>query len=329
VQETVKAKWSVLFCAVLLFVGAASSWAELPKSEEEFGAQYSSYAEPETVANAFFAAVYVYTHADKSLGEDLLDLVIGSDQWEKTQPGFTTALKETPWVFDSYADGADAADGYAIDPNEFELSVANTTTTETELLGQGELACVYLDTAASDNPRPLILRRTEDGWKVASPTPLLIGLKSTDGNPGDDIAATKVMGDTVHLWLEATYMWILGLKDEGQFILDHLLSSEGYSSDIESMLGVAAQKPYIFYSYAQGTGPDDAYVSFDPFFFRVEITRDEKYGGKEDHRKAFIHSSGADSNRPFQCILTKRNQCRMYEYSTLRVDTRPPTVENW
>ncbi len=306
-------------CSVLLLGSIAPVCAALPTSEAEFDAQYASWDDPEVVAQAFFAAVLVRTHGDKALGEKLLDKVMASDKWESTQPVLTAALEETSWVFDSYVE----------DPAVGEISVSRVTNHETETLGMGELACVYVETSASDLPRPLVLREVDGDWKVANPSPLCVGLTAADGNPGDDIAATTKMGDTLHLWLEATYLYILGLQEEGRFILDHVLSSEGYDVDIESMLGVADEKPYIFYSYAVGTGPDDGYVSFDPFFFRIEITRDETYGGRENHRKAFVRSSGADTPRPFQCILTKRGQCRMYEYSTLRVECRPPTKENW
>jgi hypothetical protein len=316
---TLKRTLIALLCSVLLLGGAASAWAALPASEAEFDAQFASWDDPEQVAQAFLTAVLVRTHGDKTLGGKLLDKVMASDKWDKTQPVLTTALDETAWVFDSYVD----------DPAVGEISVSRVTNHETEVLGIGELACVYLDSEAADQPRPLVLRKLDGKWKVASPSPLCVGLKSADGNPGDDIAATTKMGDTLHLWLEATYLYVLGLKEEGRFVLDHVLASKGFAGDIDSMLAVANTKPYIFYSYATGTKVDDAYVSFDPFFFRIEITRDEVYGGREDHRKAFVRSSGADTPRPFQCLLTKRGQCRMYEFSTLRVDCRPPQKENW
>lgn len=310
---------TALACSFLLVGSVAPTWAALPTSEADFDAQFASWDDPEQVAQAFFIAALVRIHGDEALGEKLLDKVMASDKWESTQPVLTTALEESAWVFESYVE----------DPDSGVVSMSHVDEHETEVLGVGALACVYVDTEACDQPRPLILRKVEGDWKVVNPSPLCVGLTAADGNPGDDIAATTKMGDTLHLWLEATYLYILGLEDEGRFILDHVLSSEGYASDIESMLGVADERPYIFYSYATGTGPDDAYVSFDPFFFRIEITRDETYGGRENHRKAFVRSTGADTPRPFQCILTKRGQCRMYEFSTLRVECRRPTVENW
>ncbi len=318
-----------VWCLALLALCVSSAWAALPQSTEDFDQQYSAWDDPEQVATAFFAAVLVRTHGDKALGGKLLDKVMASDTWEKTHPVLTTALDESPWVFDSYVEGADTASGYEIEPDDFAISVARVSTHETETLGVGELACVYIDSAGADQPRPLILRKVDGNWKVANPSPLCVGLASADGNPGDDIAATTKMGDTLHLWLEGIYLHILGLKEEGRFILDHVLASKGFASDIESMLKVADAKPFTFYSYASGTSVADAYTSFDPFFFRIEITRDEEYGGKADHRKAFVRSSGADSPRPFQCLLTKRGQCRMYEFSTLRVDVRQPEKENW
>lgn len=317
---------STLAAVILaLTVGALGASADLPSSEEHFATQYPSYEDPAIVAEAFLAAVLVGTEGDRGLGEDLLDLVMASPEWEKGQPALATTIEESPWVFRSYSQNSDPDDGYAMDPVTWSASVSRVTNIETDVLGQGELALVYLETAAGA-PRPLILRKTEDGWKVASATPLLFGLASPDGNPGEDIAATSKPEGLLHLWFEATYLYLMGIKDEGRLMLDALLTSKGHPEDIDKMLAKGKEMPWIFYSYAEGTSVDDTYSSLDPFFFTIEITRDDKFG---DWRRAYVSSTGAATPRPFQYVPNKRDQGRMLEFSSLRSEVRPPEKEDW
>jgi hypothetical protein len=316
-----------VFCTALLVVMAVGAHAALPASVDAFAAGLEGTGDPEVAAEMFFTAAYVYTTADTGLGGKMLDEIMAADDWKRGAPTLVSALDETPWVFASYAKGTDPADAYAgLDPDNFALDVAGVDTLTDGLMGTGDLAVVELHSTGADTPRPLVLQSVEGKYKVASASPLCFGLQSADGHPGEDIAATTTMGGTLHLWLEATYLWMIGLQSEGQFMLSEMLPPEGIQNDITKMLAVAKEKPWILFSYAQGTSYEDGYAGVNPFSFTIKITREEKLG---ENQKAFVECTGADNPRPFQCKVTKRNQYRMYEFSTLRVECRPPAKERW
>lgn len=283
--------------------------------------------DPETATNAFFEAVYAVTHGNAQDGKAKLGRVMVTANWENTHPVLASALKETPWVFDSYAQGTSPSNGYAsVDPSGFELDIAGVEMIATDLFGIGELAKVSLVSTGADAPRPLYLRQVGGNWKVANASSLCAGVKAADGNPGNDIAATAKPEGVVHLFLEAIYLYALGDRKEGEYLLRSALPTDPNPNSLKRCLDTARDKPWIFYSYATGTSVDEGYTNFDPFDFEVRITRQEKVG---EDIKAFIASTGADTPRPFRSSVTKRGQLRMVEYSSLYVEVRPPKKEAW
>lgn len=302
--------------------------AQLPTSVDEFTESLDTLDDPESAAVLFLTAVYVYTHADQDLGADLLDRILIDCSLEQDMPILAAALDESPWVFDSYAEGTSPDDGYAgIDPDDFSIDVRNTQTVTPTALVDSDLALVYLTSTGADQARPLILKDVEGAWRVASATPLVAGVKSADGNPGVDIAGTATPEGVAHMFFEGAYLCSMGIVDEGRYLLETILSPDGHATDIDKLLGVVKEKPINVWAYAQGNSPEAGYLDFDPFAFRVSITRNENM--REDLIKYFIDCTGADSPRPFQCHLTKRGQLRMYEFSSLRLDVKPPTEERW
>jgi hypothetical protein len=86
-------------------------------------------------------------------------------------------------------------------------------------------------------------------------------------------------------------------------------------------------KPYIFYSYAKGTSPQNGYAlniaSFEP-----NIARSQPDSHGRGHMLA-VQSSGADSARPV--YLKKSDQSGLWfvsEFNNLYVDIRPPVDPN-
>ncbi|MDI9601156.1 MAG: hypothetical protein QM328_03255 [Acidobacteriota bacterium] len=302
--------------------------AQLPTSVDEFAESLDMWDDPESVALLFLTAVYVYTYADQDLGADLLDLILIDCSLEYDMPILAAALDETPWVFDSYVEGTSPGNGYAgIDPDDFSIDVWSTETITPTALVDSDLALVYLTSTGADQARPLILKDVEGAWRVASATPLVAGVKSADGNPGVDIAGTATPDGVAHMFFEGAYLYSMGIVDEGRYLLETILSPDGHATDIDKLLDVVEEKPINVWAYAQGNSPESGYLDFDPFAFRVNITRSDTI--REDLIKYFIDCTGAESTRPFQCHLTRRGQLRMYEFSSLRLDVQPPTVERW
>ncbi len=319
----------VVWTVMIGLLASLPAMAALPTTVDEFTAGFDGLDDPENAAELFFTAVYVYTHKDKDLGEDLLNEIMGPDNWDKCMPILTTALDETPWVFDSYAADTDPDDGYAgIDPEDFELDIVRSDAIECDKLGVTGLATVFLQSTGCDSPLPLVLTKTDAGWKVGNASGLCMGPASADGNPGLDIAATAEIGNILHVFLEGAYLYILGLTDVGDWMMKATLGADAFPGDVDKLTAKAREMPWILFSYALGTSPDDGYVSFDPLAFRIEITRTQDMGAA-DRLKAYVVCSGADTARPYTCSVTKRGQYRMHEFSTIRVECRPPTEEEW
>lgn len=313
---------------VLLALLVLPAAAQAPISVDEFTEKVAALNDPEDAAELFLTAVYVYTHVDKGLGTDLLERILIDCNVEQDMPILAAALDGSPWVFDSYAEGTSPEDGYAgIDPEDFRIDVRNTETVTPTALVDADLALVYLTSTGADQARPLILKDIEGSWRVASATPLVAGVKSADGNPGVDIAGTATPEGVAHMFFEGAYLCSMGITDEGRYLLETILSPDGHATDIDKLLGVVKEKPINVWAYAQGNSHEAGYLSFDPFAFRVSITRSDKL--RDDLIKYFIDCTGADSPRPFQCHLTKRGQLRMYEFSSLRLDVKPPAEERW
>ena len=305
--------------AVLLTCGAVPAGAALPGTVDEFKSLVSAQSgDPVGATKLFFTAVFVATHKDEALGGKMLDEIMCTDKWEDTHPVLAAALKESKWVFDSY--------DTASDPENFELDTSGPDMLPVSLFDLGEVAKVRLATSASDTARPIYLKKTDGGWRVASESPLCTGLKAADGNPGEDVAGTTTPAGIVHLWLESMYLYVFGDKEEGEKMWRSCLASDPAETSIALCKRQVGEKPYIVFSYAVGTSPEESYLNFDPFDFKVEITRTEDAAG---NKKAFIRSSGADSPRPFLSKITKRSQLRMDEYSSLYVGVKTPPKPEW
>jgi len=314
-----KLSLAFVLITVLLACGAVPAGAALPGTADEFKNLVTAQSgDPVGATKLFFAAVFVTTHKDEALGHKMLDEIMCTDKWEDTHPVLAAALKESKWVFDSY--------DTASDPENFELDASDPDMLSVSLFDLGELAKVRLATSASDTARPIYLKKIDGGWRVASESPLCTGLKAADGNPGEDIAGTNSPAGVVHLWLEAMYLYVLGDKEEGERIWRACLASNPPETSIALCKRQVAERPYIVFSYAVGTSPEESYLNFDPFSFTVEITRTEDVAG---NRKAFVRSSGADNPRPFMSKITKRGQLRMDEYSSLYVGVKTPPKPEW
>ncbi|HQK95164.1 MAG TPA: hypothetical protein PLD23_16805, partial [Armatimonadota bacterium] len=87
--------------AVTLFAGVLAGW--LPSSAG------AAAGDPGEVAKDFVKACWTVTHGDAAAGRQALDGLMAAPNWATTQLVFEAALKESPWMFDSYANGADPA----------------------------------------------------------------------------------------------------------------------------------------------------------------------------------------------------------------------------
>lgn len=81
-------------------------------------------------------------------------------------------------------------------------------------------------------------------------------------------------------------------------------------------------KPYIVWSYIQGTTPENGYQHGAPPF-TISIEREETIeGGKQC--KVFIWSTGADASRPIRLAKNEQGLWKAIEYSSLFVGVKQP-----
>lgn len=82
-----------------------------------------------------------------------------------------------------------------------------------------------------------------------------------------------------------------------------------------------AAKPYIARSYVLGTSPGNKY-SIPPGPFVISTRREVDAGN--GRVKVFVHSTGADSDRPMVLQQNDRGIWKAYSWSSLQVGVRPP-----
>lgn len=136
----------------------------------------------------------------------------------------------------------------------------------------------------------------------------------------DPRAATK-------LWLDAVMVYIGGDKQLGEQLITEMSKDKQWKSR-SYFVRAMAERPYIFRSYAKGTGPETQY-DMDPN--QYELVHSGKVDLKPyvdkaegEYAKLFIVSSGADAPRPAILARNSRGEYKMDNFSSLCVDVRPP-----
>ncbi|MCE5219180.1 hypothetical protein LLH03_19365 [bacterium] len=132
------------------------------------------------------------------------------------------------------------------------------------------------------------------------------------------------------LFFDAVYVYLGGNKALGEKLITEILKDKDWAKTMSYFVSAMREKPYIFYSYAKGTTPENLY-KMDPSKYELvfEGTVNTKpFGDYEDGQvvKLTLRSSGADSARP---MFFERNRAGIYkvrEFSSICVGVRPPKV---
>lgn len=135
---------------------------------------------------------------------------------------------------------------------------------------------------------------------------------------------------TAKLFFEAVYVYIGGNKPLGEQLITEIIKDKNWKWTMSYFVQGMANQPYIYYSYAKGTSPENLY-KMDPNNFELVFegaVNNKPYADVEEGQvvKLFLRSSGADLPRP---MFFERNKAGLYkvrEFSSVCVGVRPPAV---
>ncbi|MBD3177506.1 MAG: hypothetical protein GF320_20235 [Armatimonadia bacterium] len=260
---------------------------------------------PEDVAARFLTAA-------RDGDANALGQLMADGDWEKTHPILVAAMERHPWILESYLVGG-------------EVDLQEVVERSPDALGIENLARVMLRSTRADTARPLYLVWVDGGWKVGTPTGLLVALSPPEGEvkpvPGSGTAR-----GAFHAFLEGLYLASLGETHAGTAITRSVLHESVTDSALQMALGHAEQEPYVLYSYAEGTSTEQGYEDFSPFGFQVVVTRQEQ---EDDTIRAYAVSSGARQPKPFGLVAANTDQLRIDGFSGLLVGIKEPSEDGW
>jgi hypothetical protein len=135
---------------------------------------------------------------------------------------------------------------------------------------------------------------------------------------------------TAKLFFEAVYVYLGGNKTLGEQLITEIVKDKNWKRTTSYFVTSMANQPYIYYSYAKGTSPENGY-KMDPNNFELVFEGNVNYKPYADVEegqaaKLFVRSSGADMPRP---MTFERNRAGLYkvsEFSSICVGVRPPVV---
>lgn len=153
---------NILLCllSLSLFLSAA---AELPKSLDELKARHADQGKtPEGALKLWFDAVLVSTDpANGETGPAMIGYLTvpykDQQHWYRlsTARTFVERIQQKPYIFKSYAKGATPANGYAMDPNDYQLDI---TSSKQDDHGRGW--AIAVKSGGADSARKVYLRQS-------------------------------------------------------------------------------------------------------------------------------------------------------------------------
>ena len=158
-------------CLMVLFLSAA--WAvqcegALPRTALEFETRYRQEGTtPEAAAKLFFDGIFAYMdRSTRAEGRKMLALAMDErPDWDgrATMKLFADRMKspKTAHIFRSYARGAVPENGYAMDPDNYELVI------ERAVEGHPKGLQLYLRSGGADYPRVIYMKEVNGFWFIA------------------------------------------------------------------------------------------------------------------------------------------------------------------
>ncbi len=154
----------LLLSAILGLALVLAAGASLPTTVEELKERHAAQAStPEAALKLWFDSVFATMN--RETGEEgaamLGYLTIpykDSPQWYRQSSArtFVERIKERPHIFRSYAKGSSPTNGYAMDPNNYELEVVSCMADSS---GRGW--AVVIRSSGADSPRPVYLKKSD------------------------------------------------------------------------------------------------------------------------------------------------------------------------
>jgi len=134
------------------------------------------------------------------------------------------------------------------------------------------------------------------------------------------------------LFFDGIFVYLSGEKQLGMdFIMEMSRYKEWSESQHRMLLERMDSMPHIYRSYAEGATPENHYA-MDPQEYNLvfEGAIDYKpYVDKDEgaFAKLFVRSGGADSARPLVLQRNNAGQYKVYDFSSINLDIRPPKAE--
>ncbi len=323
---------SWLLTIVLLAFLTTVAQAELPKSLEQFQQQITTQAkDPKGAVRLWFDAVYVFLTVDKELGQKLILEMDRYKEWDsRSFRTFRQQIAEKPYIMFSYAKAATPENKYEFDPKAYELTFGDNINTKPFAdKEEGEYVKLFIKSNGADLPRPITLMRNKRGeYKFYEFSSLYVGVRPPKMPVifGASIPESKDPKWVARQWLQGILLYLAGEKETGLKQMNALMvdpTDEKFDAFHGAM---APNKSYIWRSYVKGTSPDTQYVVADPYTIEIESHFQPGEDPKEDSRliRMFIHSSGADTDRPLKLSRDDKGEWRVSEFSSFCVGVRAP-----
>ena len=164
-----------LFCGLVAALSSAPALAQSgpsnarPLDFKDFKTRYQSVGTtPEGAVKMYFDALYSYIDPDRQAeGAKMLRYSLHEQKnWEKSAAWatFVSRLKDPSYhyIFRSFAQGTSPQNSYAMDPDDYQLIFVGTR-------AETDYVQVTLKSTGADSPRPVQVRKFEDGlWYVTN-----------------------------------------------------------------------------------------------------------------------------------------------------------------
>lgn len=164
-------RW-VMLALALLVTGAQ---AKLPANLDEFKDRIAAEAgEPKGAMHLWFEALYLYLMEDPDrsrLGAAAMDLICSDAKWRDNEL-FQAQLRNKPYIFRSYCEGATPDNGYQMNPDAFQLRYGRELPED-----DGQSCLLELKSSGADRVRPARLVRQGGHWWIAEYGNLYAGVE--------------------------------------------------------------------------------------------------------------------------------------------------------
>lgn len=143
------------------------------------GEYRSAGSDPSSVLPVWFHALLLYSEPQTiGTGRAVLQELNSYPSWETGSSGyfFKQQIESSPYIVRSYFAGATPENGYALDPNNLEITITRVDP------GDGYTK-IFVQSSGADSPRPITLKLNDSGlWQVDEFSSIYAGVRSPKGS---------------------------------------------------------------------------------------------------------------------------------------------------